>query len=74
MNARTVPLRALCHPPCRLVLLAWFGLELVTSAGLAGLAERVLGEAQSAWPFMAVMSCHRPVSQTERGRLLHGYR
>jgi hypothetical protein len=43
-----------------LVLLAWFGLELVTSAGQAGLAERVLGEAQSAWPFVVVMSCRHP--------------
>lgn len=39
------------------VLLSWFALELVTSAGQSGLAERVLGEAQSAWPFMVVMSC-----------------
>jgi hypothetical membrane protein len=46
-----------------LVLLAWFGLELVTSAGRAGLAERVLGEAQSGWPFMVVMSCRHPVRQ-----------
>lgn len=44
-----------------LVLLAWFGLELVTSAGHAGLAERVLGEAQSGWPFVVVMSCRHPV-------------
>lgn len=44
-----------------LILLAWFGLELLTSGGLAGLAERVLGEAQSSWPFAVVMSCRRPV-------------
>jgi hypothetical protein len=44
-----------------LVLLAWFGLELITSAGQAGLAERVLGEAQSGWPFVVVMSCRHPV-------------
>jgi len=47
-----------------LVLLAWFGLELVTSAGLAGLAERVLGEAQAAWPFAVVMSCRHPAPAT----------
>ena len=35
--------------------MAWFGLELVASAGQAGLAERVLGEAQAAWPFVVVM-------------------
>jgi Protein of unknown function (DUF998) len=46
-----------------LVLLAWFGMELVTSSGLAGLAERVLGEAQSGWPFVVVMSCRHPVRQ-----------
>ena len=57
-----------------LVLLAWFGLELVTSAGQAGLAERVLGEAQSGWPFMVVMSCRHPVLVTARYRLIHGYR
>jgi hypothetical protein len=54
-----------------LILLAWFGLELLTSGGLAGLAERVLGEAQSAWPFAAVMSCRHPVTLTAHGRLLH---
>jgi len=54
-----------------LVLLAWFALELVTSAGLAGLAERVLGEAQSGWPFAVVMSCRHPVTVTARYRPLH---
>lgn len=49
-----------------LVLLAWFGLELVTSAGQAGLAERVLGEAQSAWPFAVTMSCRHPVALSAR--------
>jgi hypothetical protein len=44
-----------------LVLLAWFGMELATSGGQAGLAERVLGEAQSGWPFIAVMACRHPV-------------
>jgi hypothetical protein len=43
-----------------LVLLAWFGMELITSAGQDGLAERVLGEAQAAWPFVVVMSCRAP--------------
>jgi hypothetical membrane protein len=42
-----------------LALLAWFGLGLVTSAGQAGLAERVIGEAQAFWPFVVVMSCYR---------------
>ena len=54
-------------------LVAWFGLELVVSAGQAGLAERVLGEAQAAWPFVVVMSCCHPVTVTvtARCRLLH---
>jgi len=42
-----------------LVLLAWFGLELITGAGHAGLAERLLGLAQSSWPFVVIMSCRR---------------
>jgi hypothetical protein len=54
-------------------LVAWFGLELITSAGQAGLAERVLGEAQAAWPFVAVMSCRHSVTVTARYRLLHGW-
>jgi hypothetical protein len=52
-------------------LLAWFGLELVTSAGAAGLAERGRGEARVAWPFAVVMSCH-PVTLKARYRLLRG--
>lgn len=57
-----------------LVLLAWFGLELITSGGHAGLAERVLGEAQSGWPFVVVMACRHPVPMMARDRLLHGCR
>ena len=40
-----------------LALLAWFGAELVTGAGQAGLAELVLGVAQAVWPLMVVLSC-----------------
>jgi len=42
------------------VLLAWFGAELVLGAGQAGLAERVMGGAQAAWPLAVVLSCCRP--------------
>ena len=42
------------------VLLAWFGLEVVTGAGHAGLAERVLGLAQAVWPLTVVLSCRHP--------------
>ena len=42
------------------ILVTWFGLEVVTGAGHAGLAERVLGLAQAVWPLMVVLSCrHR---------------
>jgi len=40
-------------------LLAWFLLELVTGAGQVGLAERVTGVAQAAWPLAVVLSCRR---------------
>jgi hypothetical membrane protein len=42
-----------------LALLAWFIVELVTGAGQVGLAERVTGVAQAAWPLAAVLSCRR---------------
>jgi hypothetical membrane protein len=38
-------------------LLAWFDVELVTGAGLAGLAERVAGTAQAGWPLTVVLCC-----------------
>jgi hypothetical protein len=42
------------------VLVAWFGLEVVTGAGHEGLAERVLGLAQALWPLTVVLSCRHP--------------
>ena len=54
-----------------LVLLAWFCMELIASAGQAGLAERVLGEAQSSWPFVVVMSCRHPAPLRARYRPVH---
>jgi hypothetical protein len=42
-----------------LALVAWFGVELVTAAGQAGLAERVAGVAQAAWPLAVVLSGSR---------------
>ena len=44
-------------------LLAWFGVELVTGAGQVGLAERVTGAAQAAWPLAVVLSCRRPAGR-----------
>ena len=55
-------------------MLALFGVELAVSAGQAGLAERVLGEAQSAWPFAVAMSCGHPVRVKPRSRPVRGYR
>jgi len=53
-----------------LALLAWFGAKLVTGAGQARLAERVLGVAQAVWPLTVVLSCRHPVRQG-RSRLNH---
>jgi Protein of unknown function (DUF998) len=45
-----------------LALIVWFGAELITGAGQAGLAERVAGAAQALWPLAVVLSCwRRPV-------------
>ena len=42
-----------------LALVMWFGAELITGAGQAGLAERVAGAAQALWPLAVVLSCSR---------------
>jgi hypothetical membrane protein len=42
-----------------LAVLAWFVTELVTGAGQVGLAERVAGVVQAAWPLAVVLSCRR---------------
>jgi hypothetical protein len=50
-------------------VLLWFGAELVTSGGQAGLAERLLGGMQTLWPVLVILSCcltqsrnHTPVT------------
>ena len=40
-----------------LALVAWFGAELITGGGLAGLAERSFGGALALWPLAVVASC-----------------
>jgi hypothetical membrane protein len=40
-------------------LLVWFGAELVFAGGQAGLAERLMGFAEAAWPLTVVFSCTR---------------
>ena len=47
-------------------LLAWFGAELIVGGGQVGLAERVLGGAQAAWPLAVVLSCYRRVRRPPR--------
>jgi hypothetical membrane protein len=48
-----------------LVLLAWFGTELITAGGQAGLAERIFGAGQGLWPLAVVVSC-RQAARTAR--------
>ena len=40
-----------------LAVLLWFGAELLTSGGQAGLAERLLGGLQTLWPVLVILSC-----------------
>ncbi len=40
-------------------LVVWFGAELIMRGGQIGLAERVLTEAQAAWPLAVVLTCRR---------------
>ena len=49
-----------------LALLAWFGAELITGGGQAGLAERVFGAAQALWPLAVVVSCRRAARAAPR--------
>jgi hypothetical protein len=43
-------------------LLAWFGSELLTAGGQAGLAERIFGAGQALWPLAVVVSCQYAAS------------
>ena len=47
-------------------LLAWFGAELITAGGQAGLAERVFGAGQALWPLAVVASCQYAASTDAR--------
>ena len=42
-------------------LVLWFGAELITGSGQAGLAERAMGIAEALWPLAVVLSCCRPL-------------
>jgi hypothetical protein len=50
-------------------LLAWFGAELITAGGQAGLAERVFGAGQALWPLAVVASCQYAASTGTRPSL-----
>jgi hypothetical protein len=47
-----------------LAVLLWFGAELLTSGGQAGLAERLLGGLQTLWPVLVILSCRLNRSAT----------
>ena len=50
-------------------LVAWFGVELITGGGLAGLAERLFGAAQALWPLAVVASCRHAARTATRPSL-----
>ncbi len=47
-------------------VLLWFGAELVTGGGQAGLAERLLGGMQTLWPVLVILSCCLSQSRSQR--------
>ena len=53
-------------------LVAWFGVELVTGGGLAGLAERIFGAALAVWPLAVVASCRRAARKDTKPEAHHG--
>jgi hypothetical membrane protein len=55
------PAPAAAAVAAQFALLAWFGTELIMAGGQVGLAERVMGAAQTAWPLAVVLSCYLPV-------------
>jgi hypothetical membrane protein len=46
-----------------LALLAWYLMELTTKGAMTGLAERIIGTAEVAWPLAVVLSCRRLAKQ-----------
>jgi hypothetical membrane protein len=52
------PVVAACATLVMLVLLAWFGAELISAGHQLGLAERALALAQAAWPLTVVVTCY----------------
>jgi hypothetical membrane protein len=52
------PAVAACATVVMLVLLTWFGAELISAGHQIGLAERALALAQAAWPLAVVLTCY----------------
>ena len=52
-----------------LALASWFGVELISGGGQAGLAERIFGAAQALWPLMVVASCRVAARKNPRHSL-----
>jgi hypothetical protein len=52
-----------------LALVAWFGAELITGGGLAGLAERFFGAGRALWPLAVVASCRYAARNDTRSSL-----
>ena len=52
-----------------LALAAWFGVELISYGGQAGLAERMFGAAQALWPLVVVVSCRYAARKNTRPAL-----
>ena len=46
-----------------LALFAWYLMELTTKGSTTGLAERIVGTAEVAWPLAVALSCWRPAKQ-----------
>ena len=49
-------------------LLAWFGTELILGGHQVGLAERIMGAAEAAWPLAVVLSCYLPAQKPAPAR------
>jgi hypothetical membrane protein len=63
------PAVSACAVAVLLALVTWFGVELITGGGLAGLAERIFGAGLALWPLAVVASCRRAARKDTRPSL-----
>ena len=54
------PVVCACAVAVLVTLTAWFGIEVATGGGQAGLAERIIGVVQALWLLTVVLSCRFP--------------